>query len=215
MDEKQKIKIHKLIQEIEKKKKLITDKSIKNYIELKKAEGKTISFPEIKNKISENIHKKEYDKEQEKEADLRKQAQLLDEVLSADSKTRIFTFILSGFIILIVLSILNTIFRFSPTEEKDTNNKSSSKTYIKRHIDVVSNSPWDASVYQVEDYLKRTLKDPDSYQSIEWWKVKKTLLGFKVLHKYRAKNSFGGYVVETAEFVLDSNGNVLSMKKVK
>jgi hypothetical protein len=70
-------------------------------------------------------------------------------------------------------------------------------------------------VSQVEDYLKRTLKDPDSYQSIEWGKVKKTAIGYKVWHRYRAKNSFGGYVVETTEFILDSRGNVISVINYK
>ena len=76
--------------------------------------------------------------------------------------------------------------------------------------EVVYNSAWDGSVSQVERYLKNeVLKDPDSYQSIEWSKVIKTEAGFAVRHKFRAKNSFGGYVVDNYVFTLDAQGNVI------
>lgn len=78
-------------------------------------------------------------------------------------------------------------------------------------LEPVSNSAWDGSVYQVERYLKDTLKDPDSYQSIDWGKVLKTPDNhFKVRHTYRARNGFGGYVVEEKVFTLDSTGRVIS-----
>jgi len=60
--DKQKIKIHKLIREIEKKKKLISSKSIENYIELKRAQGITslqdgtiISFLNVQKKANERF----------------------------------------------------------------------------------------------------------------------------------------------------------------
>jgi hypothetical protein len=78
--------------------------------------------------------------------------------------------------------------------------------------EVVENSPWDASVRQVERYLKNNLKDPDSYQSIEWSAVlKKDGGGFMVRHKYRAKNGFGGYGIENQIFTMDSAGNVIAV----
>ena len=78
----------------------------------------------------------------------------------------------------------------------------------------------DASVYQVNDYLKNNyLDDPDSYHSISWSEVFKLNdskeLGFasyQVRHKFRAKNSFGGYIVEEKIFKLDYKGNVVSFK---
>ena len=73
----------------------------------------------------------------------------------------------------------------------------------------VSNSAYDGSVQSVRSYLKKTLKDPDSYQSIEWSSVQKEGDGYFVRHKYRAKNSFGGYVIENKIFYLDSYGNVI------
>ena len=76
---------------------------------------------------------------------------------------------------------------------------------------IVANSTWDASVSQVEAYLKRYLKDPDSYQSIEWSPVSELPdgKGFIVRHMYRAKNSFGGYTIDNKIFLLDAQGNVL------
>lgn len=76
----------------------------------------------------------------------------------------------------------------------------------------VKNSGWDGSVKQVEDYLERTLRDPDSYESIEWSEVKEKSDGYYVRHKYRAKNGFGGYVVTNQLFHLDFNGNVVDVK---
>ena len=76
---------------------------------------------------------------------------------------------------------------------------------------LVKNSSWDGSVFHVKQYLKRTLKDPDSYEGIDWSEVQKTDDGnFLVRHKYRAKNSYGGFVIENQIFTYDSEGNILS-----
>jgi len=79
----------------------------------------------------------------------------------------------------------------------------------------VTNSSYDASVSQVKDYLKKNLKDPKSYEGIEWSKVKEETDGYSVYHKYRAKNSFGGYVIEAQIFYLDFSGNVVRVKNVE
>lgn len=87
---------------------------------------------------------------------------------------------------------------------------------------IVQNSGWDNSVYQAKAFLKANLKDPDSYESIEWGIVREVLPGldgkklygatYYTWNKYRAKNSYGAYVVQTKEFWLDKSGNVLHMK---
>ena len=79
--------------------------------------------------------------------------------------------------------------------------------------EVVSNSAWDASVWQVKRYLKKEyLLDPDSYEGIEWSAVnKKANGGYYVRHKYRAKNSFGGYVIENQVFHLNAEGEVIGV----
>lgn len=79
---------------------------------------------------------------------------------------------------------------------------------------VVSNSEWDASVSQVEAWLKEKLKDPGSYDPVEWSEVRQKSsaeLGvvYVVRHKYRAKNSFGGYAISDDIFVLDSRGVIV------
>lgn len=67
----------------------------------------------------------------------------------------------------------------------------------------------------VRHYLRyKYLKDPDSYEGIEWGALgiyNKTNNTYFVLHKYRAKNSYGGYVIEENFFVLDKDGNVLKV----
>jgi len=77
---------------------------------------------------------------------------------------------------------------------------------------VVYNSEWDASVYQVKDWLKQNLKDPKSLEYIEWSKVINTADNYVVRVKYRAKNSFGGYVVSNQLFTLSKTGTVLNVQ---
>jgi len=82
--------------------------------------------------------------------------------------------------------------------------------------EVVSNSSFDASVSEVEEYLKDNLKDPGSYDPIEWSEVHKSSgeLGYQyyVRHKYRSKNSFGGYVIANQIFFLDGDGRVVNVE---
>lgn len=82
--------------------------------------------------------------------------------------------------------------------------------------EVVCNSGFDASVWQVENYLKKEyLFDPRSYEGIEWSAVnKKDNGGYWVRHKYRAKNGFGGYVIENKVFHLDASGKVIGVDDV-
>lgn len=75
----------------------------------------------------------------------------------------------------------------------------------------VTNSAWDASVRQVVEYLKRALRDPGSYESIEWSNVVEQGDGYMVRHKYRARNGFGGYNVSNNVFLMDSLGNVIQV----
>lgn len=82
----------------------------------------------------------------------------------------------------------------------------------RKKLPKIENSVWDNSVWQVEKYLKKNLKDPKSYEGIEWSKVTETESGgYMVRHKYRAKNSFGGYVVKNQVFMIDSEGNVIEV----
>jgi len=94
------------------------------------------------------------------------------------------------------------------------NSKSRSSQTSQPPTKIVSNSPWDGSVRQVERWLKNNLKDPESFDAMEWSPVQEVNLAthkFIVRCKYRAKNSFGGYVVENKIFHLDANGSVVNV----
>lgn len=101
--------------------------------------------------------------------------------------------------------------RLTDEEAKDLSKKAQER-YENGGTVKVENSVIDGSVSQVKKYIKQTLKDPDSYKSIEWSKVKETNNGYEVQHRYRAKNSFGGYVIEEHIYYLDFQGNVIDVE---
>lgn len=94
--------------------------------------------------------------------------------------------------------------------DEKRNQKLLERARMKAGIEV-KNSSLDGSISQVVKYLKNNLKDPDSYESIEWGNVTETDNGYIVRHKYRAKNSFGGYVIEHQIFHIDWQGNITSV----
>jgi hypothetical protein len=71
------------------------------------------------------------------------------------------------------------------------------------------------------------LKDPNSYESITWYVERldryyynyilkgkiyvakdSTYIAYELINQYRAKNSFGGYNIESIHFLMDSVGNI-------
>ena len=128
LDDKQKIRIHKLVLEIEKKKKLISTKVIQNYIDMRKREGMTFTFLEIKEQVYEKVYEKDNNKN--KERNLKKQNMLLDEILSNESKMRMGMYVLGGIGVLLTVWIFSWI--ISPSDKKDvspTDRTSSSTPY--------------------------------------------------------------------------------------
>ncbi|MGE0020710.1 MAG: hypothetical protein AB7S72_13645 [Draconibacterium sp.] len=77
----------------------------------------------------------------------------------------------------------------------------------------VGNDDYDGSVKQVVTYLKEKLKDPKSYESISWSKVMHKDGYYLVRHKYRAKNSLGGYVIENKLFYIDLCGAIYKIEE--
>lgn len=69
-------------------------------------------------------------------------------------------------------------------------------------------SAWNGAHRDLERRVKTALKDPDSYEHIETKYVDNGAKGISVLMKYRAKNSFGGYVVESIIASYDNAGNL-------
>ncbi len=71
-------------------------------------------------------------------------------------------------------------------------------------------SAWDGSHYNLERLIVKNLKGPDSYEHIE------TRYGDKgdfilVVTKYRARNSFGGMIVEQVAAKVDIEGNIIEI----
>lgn len=63
----------------------------------------------------------------------------------------------------------------------------------------------------VRTYLMENLKDPSSYQDLEWSPSGVNSNGqYYIRHKYRAKNSFGATVVEQKIFYLDKSCRVVN-----
>lgn len=74
-------------------------------------------------------------------------------------------------------------------------------------IRLTHQSPWDGSVPIVEEYIKKSLNDPGSYESVKWGEVGKNSDGtYHVLHTFRAKNGFGGTITQLFQFTIDSDG---------
>ncbi|MFZ5804893.1 MAG: hypothetical protein ACOY7U_08580 [Acidobacteriota bacterium] len=157
-----------------------------------------IACPECKKKISEtagNCPKCGYQLTAAKVAEIKKKEQRTRNARAIGC--------LSIIAISFVLGVIDSFF--------SSDSPSSSKSTTSSPSEVVKNSAWDGSVWQVESWLKANLKDPDSLEFIEWSPVQKTRDGgFMVRAKYRAKNSFGGYVVENRLFFMDSAGNVIT-----
>jgi|GEM_PF-888876 hypothetical protein len=60
----------------------------------------------------------------------------------------------------------------------------------------------------LEEYLKETLNDPDSYKSDKLWVNWKEGNSFDVTNSFRAKNAFGAMVFNKCSAVIDIDGNV-------
>ena len=108
-------------------------------------------------------------------------------------------------------AIILCIITFGTTFCDSTNDRirDSSRSYK------VRNSSWDGSVLPVKEYLKKVLKDPKSIEYIEWFPVQEIKGGnYKVRLKYRAKNSFGGYILSDQLFFLNSDGIVTNQTEL-
>lgn len=71
-------------------------------------------------------------------------------------------------------------------------------------------SAWDGANYPVEEAVKQRLKDPDSYEHIET-RYSDEGDHLYVVMRFRARNSFGGYVVNTAYADVTLEGQVISL----
>lgn len=103
-----------------------------------------------------------------------------------------------------------------PTETSHTKSKDAAAPLTKeqKRIKQIEDgfSPFNGSHTQLTRYIRKTLKDPDSYEHIETVYIdeQEHLI---VRTKYRAKNSFGGYVVESVTAKADINGDLIQIIK--
>lgn len=68
-------------------------------------------------------------------------------------------------------------------------------------------SRWDFSVSSIERYIKSSINDPGSYESVEWDKARRNSDGsYTVLHTFSAKNAYGGRVKKSMSFVVSADG---------
>lgn len=110
-----------------------------------------------------------------------------------------------------IFCIMVIIGGFIQLVESGCNLVSGTSTSSSSSYDTVHSSAWDGSVSQVKSWISNNAKDPSSVQYIEWSPVTKTKDGYMVRCKFRAKNSFGGYVINNKIFTLSSSGTVLSV----
>jgi hypothetical protein len=111
-------------------------------------------------------------------------------------------------------------FRRISLDFRDLSNKESIENIRKKYNEEkartnnikVINSSYDGSVLQVKNHLKNSLKDSKSYESIDWSGVEKVGVNYKVRHKYRAKNSYGGYIIENQVFTINKEGAVITIQ---
>ncbi len=74
-------------------------------------------------------------------------------------------------------------------------------------------SYFDHSVPCVERYIKRSMNDADSYESVSWdLPVKNESGTWRVRHTFRGRNMLGGKVIDTKTFIVSKDGQeVLDM----
>lgn len=75
-------------------------------------------------------------------------------------------------------------------------------------------SAWDGSHRQLEAEVKRTMKNPSSYEHVET-RYRDNGNGLTISMTFRGTNSFGGVVPNTVTATVDDDGNVLSMRNAR
>lgn len=72
-------------------------------------------------------------------------------------------------------------------------------------------SAWDGSHRQLERWIKKNLKDPDSYEHIETSYIDKGGNELVVLTKYRARNGFGGMTIGQTAARANIDGSLIEV----
>ena len=75
-------------------------------------------------------------------------------------------------------------------------------------------STWDGSHRNVVEAIKRSMKDPNSYQNTET-RYRDNGSSLTVRTTFRGTNSFGGVVPNTVIAEVDDDGNVISINTIQ
>lgn len=120
------------------------------------------------------------------------------------------TIILGFFIIGLIGSLFSEKNPHTSTPEKP-------KTAAELHQEKIESqfSAWDGSHRALERYIKDHLKDPDSYEHIKTTYIENADKTLTIYTKYRAKNSFGGYVIESAIATATINGELITVNSLE
>ena len=122
--------------------------------------------------------------------------------------------------LIIILMVISYIFRDSDSSKTTIEMKPKTVVTEKSSTTTstslpVQNSAWDGSVFQVKQWLKDNLDDPQSVDYVDWSPVSKSDGGnWMVRVKFRAKNAYGALILNNWVFYLDDLGQVLYYKDV-
>lgn len=97
-------------------------------------------------------------------------------------------------------------------EEKDRKYAAALAKRLKERRKLIESSfsAWDGSHYGLENFIKKIMNDPDSYEHVlTTYQDKDTYL--LVTTAFRGKNAFGGKVISTISAKVDFKGNVLEI----
>ena len=75
-------------------------------------------------------------------------------------------------------------------------------------------SSWDGSCRPVEEAIKETMNDPDSYKHKNTFVSQLVSGEFEITTIFYGKNAFGGTVMNKIRAVVNKNGEVLTLKKI-
>ena len=106
--------------------------------------------------------------------------------------------------VLVVFAIVGSLTEKTP----DNNNKHQER------VDKVKAlfSAWDGSCYNVERYIKEHMNDADSYEHVKTAYAIQKEDKILVETTYRGSNALGAKVINTNKFLIDIDGNILSVE---
>ncbi len=119
------------------------------------------------------------------------------------------------FLIFIALSLIGTCVMICNDPAKNTATPEAIKSpdEIRKERIKKAFSAWDGSHIHLENWVKESMNDPDSYEHIETRFREVGTDSVFVIMTFRGKNAFGGVVKNTVTCYTDLDGNLLGAPK--